>query len=58
MPMLWNLLGDNMDTTKKNRETPIDASNEVGLEVNTEKTKCMLLSCNQNAGGSHDIKES
>jgi hypothetical protein len=29
---------------------------EVGLEVNTEKTKCMLLSSHQNAGQNHDIK--
>jgi hypothetical protein len=31
-----NLLGDNIDTIKKNMETLIDASKEVGLEVNTE----------------------
>jgi hypothetical protein len=37
------LLGDNIDTIKKNTETLIDASKEVGLEVNTEKTKYMLL---------------
>jgi hypothetical protein len=30
--------------------TLIDASKEVGLEVNTEKTKYMLLSRHQNAG--------
>jgi hypothetical protein len=29
-----NLLGDNIVTTKKNTETLIDASMEVGLEVN------------------------
>jgi hypothetical protein len=29
---------------------------EVGLEVNTEKTKYMLLTRHQNAGQSHDIK--
>jgi hypothetical protein len=51
-----NLLGDNIDAIKKNMETLIDASMEVGLEVNTEKTKYMLLSCHQNAGQSHDIK--
>jgi hypothetical protein len=45
-----NLLGDNIDTIKKNTETPIDASKEVGLEVNAEKTKYMLLSHHQNAG--------
>jgi hypothetical protein len=39
-----SLLGDNIDTIKKNMETLIDASKEVGLVVNTEKTKYMLLS--------------
>jgi hypothetical protein len=34
----------------------IDASNEVRLEVNTEKTKYMLLSRHQNAGQNQDIK--
>jgi hypothetical protein len=29
-----NLLGDNIDTIKKNTETSIDASKEVGLEIN------------------------
>jgi hypothetical protein len=48
-----NLLGDN---TKKNRETLTDDSKEVGLEINVEKTKYMLLSHHQNAGQNHDIK--
>jgi hypothetical protein len=30
-----NLLGDNTDTTKKNTETLIHTTKEVGLEVNT-----------------------
>jgi hypothetical protein len=51
-----NLLGDNVDTMKKNTETSIDASKEVGLDVNTEKTKYMLLSRHQNVGQNHDIK--
>jgi hypothetical protein len=38
-----NLLVDNIDTTKKNTETLIDASKEVGLEVNAENTKCCWL---------------
>jgi hypothetical protein len=41
---------------KKNTQTLIDASKEVGLEVNTQKTKYMLLSHRQNAGQNHDIK--
>jgi ribosomal protein S2 len=51
-----NLLGDNTDTIKKNTETLIDASKEVGLEVNAEKTKYMLLSRPQNAGQNNNIK--
>jgi hypothetical protein len=45
-----NLSGDNIDTIKKNTVALIVASKEVGLEVNAEKTKYMLLSRHQNAG--------
>jgi hypothetical protein len=51
-----NLLGDDINAIKKNTETLIDASKEVCLEVNEEKTKYMLLSCHQNAGQNHNIK--
>jgi hypothetical protein len=51
-----NLLEDNIDTIKKNTETLIDASKEVGLELNVEKTKYMLLSRHQNVGRNRDIK--
>jgi hypothetical protein len=50
-----NLLEDNMDTIKKNTENLIDASKEVDLDVNTEKTKYVLMCRNQNAGQNHDI---
>jgi hypothetical protein len=51
-----NLLGDNIDTVKKNTETLIDASKEVGLEINVEKTKYVLLFRHQNVGQNRDIK--
>jgi hypothetical protein len=51
-----NLLGDNIDTIRKNIETLIDVSMEVVLEINVEKTKYMLQSCNRTAGQNRDIK--
>jgi hypothetical protein len=50
------LRGDNIDTIKENTETSIEGSKEVGLEVNAEKTKYMLLYRQQNAEQNHDIK--
>jgi hypothetical protein len=51
-----NLLGDNLDSVKKNTETLTDASKEVGLEINVEKTTYMLLSRQQNVGQNRDMK--
>jgi hypothetical protein len=51
-----NLLGDNIDTVEKGTETLIDAIMEVGLEINVEKTKYMLLSYHQKGGQNRDIK--
>jgi hypothetical protein len=51
-----NILGDDTDTIKKKTQTLIDASKEIGLEVNIEQTKCMLLSRHQNAGQNHNVK--
>jgi hypothetical protein len=51
-----NLLGDNIDTIKKNTETLIDDSKEIGLETEVEKTKYMLLSRHRNVGRNRDIK--
>jgi hypothetical protein len=51
-----NLLGDNMDIRNKNTGTLIESSKEVGLEVNVEKTKYMLVSRDQNVDQNWDIK--
>jgi hypothetical protein len=49
-----NLLCDNINTVKKNTDTLIDASKEVGLEINVKKTK--LLSRHQNVCQYQEIK--
>jgi hypothetical protein len=51
-----NLLGDNIDTINKNTETLSEASKEVDLEVNIEKTKYTLVSHDQNASQNRDTK--
>jgi hypothetical protein len=48
-------LGENVDTIQKNTEALLDAGMEVGLEVNSEKTKYMLMS-RKKAGQKHGIK--
>jgi hypothetical protein len=51
-----NLLGGNIEIIKRNTATFIDASKEVGLKVNIEITKYMLVLHHQNAGQNLDIK--
>jgi hypothetical protein len=43
---------------KEHAQTLTDATKYIGLEVNTEKTKYVLLSRHQNAGQNHDMKTS
>jgi hypothetical protein len=51
-----NLLGGNINIIKKNAEAVLDASKEIGLEVNSEKTKHMFMSRHQTAGQSNYIR--
>jgi ribosomal protein S2 len=48
-------LGENIDIIQKNTEALLDADKEVGLEVNSEKTKYMLMS-RKKAAQKHGIK--
>ena len=45
-----NVLGRSVHTIKENTETLVIASKEIGLEVNANKTKYMVMSRDQNAG--------
>jgi len=49
-------LGRNLHAIKKNAEALIVDCKEIGLEVNTDKTKYMVMSRDQNAEGSHSVK--
>jgi hypothetical protein len=51
-----SLLGDNIDTIKKNMETLNYASKEVGLQINIGKTKYILLSLHRIADENRDTK--
>jgi hypothetical protein len=51
----WYVLGEIINITKKDTETLSDTSDEVGLQANAEKTKCMFVSHHQYTGQNHNI---
>jgi hypothetical protein len=51
-----NPVADNINTMKKNKDVAYGTSKEAGLEVNTEKTKNVLTSHDQNGGQNHNFR--
>ena len=51
-----NILGGSIHTIKKNTEAWVVAHEEIGLEVNADKIKYMVMSGDQNAGWNYNIK--
>jgi hypothetical protein len=50
------ILGESVHTTKRDAEILVVASKETGLEVNADKTTCMFMRREENAGRSHNIE--
>jgi hypothetical protein len=51
-----NILGGSVHAIKTNTEALVVASKEIGLEVNAEKTKYMVMSGDRNVGQNGNIK--
>jgi hypothetical protein len=51
-----NILGGNIHAVQKSTEALVAAAKEIGLEVNADKTKYMVMSRDQNAGRKHNIR--
>ena len=51
-----HILGGSVRTVKENADNLVFVTKETGLKVNTDKTKYMIMSREQNAGRSHSMK--
>jgi len=48
-----NLLGEEINTTKRNTEALLRVGSDFVLELRAGKTKCLTFSCHWNVGQSH-----
>jgi hypothetical protein len=51
-----NLLGGSISTIKENTGSLLEASKDVDLEINAEKTKYMIMSRHPNSGQNQNIR--
>jgi hypothetical protein len=51
-----NLWGDSMNTIKENKETLLEANWDIGLEMNAEKSKYVIMSRHPNSGQNQNIR--
>jgi hypothetical protein len=50
------LLDDSVNTIKENSETLLEANRDIGLEINAEKAKYMIMSRHPNSGQNQNIR--
>jgi hypothetical protein len=51
-----NLLDDSINTIKENSETLLEASRDISLEINAEKTEYMIISRHPNSGQNQNVR--